>query len=164
MFQRENSCCSTANFQKSLEFYNPELGPHPSITDFNGNMNTLFQKKHSRSESCITFKVSQRIQKVEIYLATERSGVAFFSTGLGRIFGRNGGKDFGVMFRGIGPRKPDFAYDIVRIHSLMIYTDLIENKIVGDTKTLLLLFSFSFTAQGWRQYNYWAVQKLTDLQ
>ena len=30
------------------------------------------------------------------------------------------------MLRGEGPNKPDFAYDIVRVHSLMIYTDLIE--------------------------------------
>ena len=42
------------------------------------------------------------------------------------------------MLRGKGPHKPDFAYDIVRIHSLMIYTSLIEYNIVGDTKALLL--------------------------
>ena len=36
-----------------------------------------------------------------------------------------------------------FAYDIVRIHSLMIHTDIVEYKIVGDTKALLLrCFSF----------------------
>ena len=42
------------------------------------------------------------------------------------------------MLSGTGPHKPEFAYDIVRIHSLMIYTDLIEYKIVGDTKAPLL--------------------------
>ena len=42
------------------------------------------------------------------------------------------------MLRGKGHHKPDFAYDIVRIHSLMIYTDLIEYNIVGDTKVPLL--------------------------
>ena len=42
------------------------------------------------------------------------------------------------MLRGKGPHKPEFAYDIVRIHSLMIYTDLIEYNIVGDTKAPLL--------------------------
>ena len=42
------------------------------------------------------------------------------------------------MLRGKGPRKPEFAYGMVRIHSLMIYTDLIEYKIVGDTKAPLL--------------------------
>ena len=48
------------------------------------------------------------------------------------------GNEFGVMLRGKGPHKPEFAYDIVRIHSFMIYTDLIEYNIVGDTKAPLL--------------------------
>ena len=59
---------------------------------------------------------------------------------LGHIFGSNVGNEFGVMLRGKGPHKPEFAYDIVRIHSLMIYTDLIEYNIVGDTKAPLLRF------------------------
>ena len=42
------------------------------------------------------------------------------------------------MLRGKGPHKPEFAYDIVRIPSLMIYTDLIEYNISGDTKAPLL--------------------------
>ena len=42
------------------------------------------------------------------------------------------------MLRGKGPHKPKFAYDLVRIHSLMIFTNLIENNIVGDTKAPLL--------------------------
>ena len=42
------------------------------------------------------------------------------------------------MLRGKGPHKPEFAYDIVRIHSLMIYTDLIEYNILGDRKAPLL--------------------------
>ena len=80
-------------------------------------------------------------RKVEVYLAKERSGLAFFSTDQGHIFGSNVGNEFWVMLRGKGPHKPDFAYDIVCIHSLMIYTDLtelIEYKIVGDTKAPLL--------------------------
>ena len=65
------------------------------------------------------------MQNVEIYLANEGSGLAFTSTDLGHIFGKIVGKEFGVMMRGKGPHKPEFAYDIVRIRSLMIYTDLI---------------------------------------
>ena len=42
------------------------------------------------------------------------------------------------MLRGKGPHKSEFPYEIVRIHSLMIYTDLIEYNIVGDTKAPLL--------------------------
>ena len=55
-----------------------------------------------------------------------------------KFFRSNVGKNFGVVLRGIGPHKPAFAFDIVRIHSLMICTDLIEHNIVGDTKASLL--------------------------
>ena len=123
---------------KSSEFYYLEPGLYPSITDIVEAMNILIQEIHNHSENCIKVKVSRRRQKVEIYLAKERSGLALFSTDLGQIFGSNVGNDFGVMLRGRGPHKPDFAYDIVRIHSLMIYTDLIEYHIVGDTKDSLL--------------------------
>ena len=53
------------------------------------------------------------------------------------------------MLRGKGPHKPELAYDIVRIHSLMINTDLIEYVIVGNTKVPVLrcfLFSSKFRA------------------
>ena len=39
---------------------------------------------------------------------------------------------------GKGPHEPEFANDIVRIHSLIIYSDLVECNIVGDTKVPLL--------------------------
>ena len=55
-----------------------------------------------------------------------------------RIWDTSVGKESGVMFRGKRPHKPKIAYDIVRIHSLMIYTDLSEYNIVGDTKAPLL--------------------------
>ena len=123
---------------KWLDFYYLEPGLYSSVTDIVEAINTLIQQRHNHSQSCITVKESRRTQKVEIYLANEGSGLAFFSTGLGQFFGSNVGKEFGVILRGKGPHKPEFAYDIVRIHSLMIYTDLIEYNIVGDTKAPLL--------------------------
>ena len=39
---------------------------------------------------------------------------------------------------GKGPHEPEFAYDIVRIHSLMVYSNIVEYNIVGDTKAPLL--------------------------
>ena len=101
-------------------------------------MNSLTQERHNHSENCITVKVSRRTQKVEIYLANERSGLALFSTDLGHIFGSKIRNEFGVMLRGKGPHKPEFASDIVRIHSLMMYRDLMEYNIVGDKKDPLL--------------------------
>ena len=101
-------------------------------------MNNLIQERHNHSENCIKVTVFRRTQKVEIYLANEGSGLAFLSTDLGHIMGSSFGNEFGVMLRGKGPHKPEIAYDIVRIHFLMVYTNLIEYNIVGDTKAPLL--------------------------
>ena len=80
----------------------------------------------------------RRTQKVEIYLANERSDFAFFSADLRHNFGSNVGNEFGVMLRRRGPHKLEVAYDIVRLQSLVIYRDLVEYSIVGDMKASLL--------------------------
>ena len=84
-----------------------------SDTDIVEALNNLIQERHNHSENCITVKVSRTTQKVEIYLANEESGLAFFSTDLGHNFGSIVGNEFGVMLRGKGPHIPEFAYDIV---------------------------------------------------
>ena len=107
-------------------------------------MNTLIQEIHNHSESCITVKVSGRTQKIEIYLATEVSGLVLFSTDLDDSFRSIVGSEFGVMLRGKGLHKPEFLYDIVPTHFLRIYTDPIEYNIVGDTNAPLLRCFFLF--------------------
>ena len=101
-------------------------------------MNTLIQERNNHNETCITNRVSRITQKVVIMLANDSSGLAFCSTDFGHIFGNNVGNEFGVLMIGKGPHEPEFAYDVVRIHSLMIYSNLVEYNIVGDTKTPLL--------------------------
>ena len=101
-------------------------------------MNTLIEERHNHCENCITVKVSGRTQKFEIYLANEGFGLAFIITDLEHIFGSNVGNEFGKMLRRKRLQKTEFAYDIVRIHSFMTYTDLIEYKNAGDTKARLL--------------------------
>ena len=71
-------------------------------------------------------------------LANDSSGLAFYSTDLGHTFGNNVGNEFAVLMIGKGPHEPEFAYDIVRIHLLMIYSDIVEYNIAGDTKAPLL--------------------------
>ena len=68
----------------SSESYYLEPGLYPSITDIVEAMNTLIQERYNHSENYITVKVSRRTQKVEIHLANEGSGLAFFRTYLGR--------------------------------------------------------------------------------
>ena len=101
-------------------------------------MNTLIQEKHHHNQNCITVKMTRRTDKVRIYLVQERSSLAFCSIDLGFIFESNVGNELGVMLRRKGPHKSKFAHDIVRKPSLMLYTDLIDYKIVGHTKAPLL--------------------------
>ena len=111
-------------------------------------MNTLIQEKNNHNETCITVKVSRRKQKVVTKLANDTSGLAFCSTDLGHISGNNVGNEFGVLMIGKGPHEPEIAYDIVCIHSLMIYSILVE-YIVGDTKfPLLRCFPFISKIKG----------------
>ena len=96
--------------------------------------NTLIQERNNHKENCITVKVSRRSQKYVIILAIDSAGLPFSSTDLGHNFVNNVGNQFGVLMKRKGPHEPQFAYDIVLIHSLMIYSDLVEYSIVGDTK------------------------------
>ena len=123
---------------KSTSSYNIEPGLYTSITDIVEAVNTLIQEKNNHNETCITVRISRRTQKVVIMLANQTSSLAFCSTDQGHIFGNNVGNEFGVLMIVKGPHEPEFAYDIVRIHSLMIYSDLVEYNIVGDTKAALL--------------------------
>ena len=100
----------------STSTYNLEPGLYTSITDIVEAMNTLIQERNNHNESCIIVNVSRRTQKVVIMLANDTFGLAFCSTDLGHVFGKNVGNEFGVVLIGKGPHEPEFAYDIVRIH------------------------------------------------
>ena len=150
---------------KSMSTYSIEPGLYTSITDIVEVMNTLIQERNNHNESCKTVKVSRRSQKVVIILANDSSGLAFCGTDLGHIFGNNVGNEFGVLMIGKGPHEPELAYNIVRIHSLMIYSDLVEYSIVGDTKAPLpRCFPFISKLRGGRHYNNWTVHELSDIQ
>ena len=134
MLRRENLWFLMEKISKSSEFYYLEPGLYPSIADIVEAMNILIQERHNHSENCIKVKVSRRRQKVEIYLANEGSGLVFFSTDRGHIFGSIVVNEFGILLRGKGPHKPEFAYVIVRIHSLMINIYLIKYNAVGHKR------------------------------
>ena len=151
----------------STSTYNLEPGLKYSIADIVEAMNMLIREKNNHNETCITVKVSGRTQKVVIMLANDASGLAFCGTGLGHIFGNNVRSEFRVLMIGRGLHEPKFAYDIVRINSLMIYSGLVEYNFVGDTKAPLLgYFPFISKLKGGdilttRQYmNYQTFSKL----
>ena len=119
---------------KSTSTYNLEPGLYTSITDNVEAMNRLIQERNNHNETCLTVKVSRKTQNVVILLANDSSGLAFCSTDLGHIFGNNVGNEFGVLMIGKGPHEPEFAYDIVHIHSLVIYSDLVSIALLETQK------------------------------
>ena len=123
---------------KITEAYYLEPGLYSSITDIVEAMNTLIQGRNNYRDTCVTVKVSRVTQTVKVYLAKEESSLAIFSTDLGHIFGGDVRNDSGILMSGKSAHEPSFAYNIVRIHSFMIYTDIVEYNIVGDTKAHLL--------------------------
>ena len=100
--------------------------------------NNHIQERNNHRDTCITVIVNRVTQRVKVYLANEESSLAIFSTDLGHIFGGGVRNDLGILMRGKGPDEPTVAYDFVRIHSLIIYTNIVEYNIVGDTKAPLL--------------------------
>ena len=149
---------------KSSELHYLEPCLYPSRTDIVEAMNTFIQELHNHSKNLIQVEVSRKAQRFEFYLANEGSGLAFFSTELGHIYGCIVGNEFGVMLRRKRPQKPEFASDIVRIHSLMTNTNLIEYNIVDDTKGQLLRCFFSFQSSKLETLNVldstWAIRHL----
>ena len=122
---------------KTTEACYLEPGLYSSITDIAEAMNTLIQERNHPGDTCITIKVSRVTQKIKTCLANEKSSLAIFSTVLRHTFGGDVKNESGILMCGRGPHEPTFAYNIVRIHSLTIYTDIVEYNI-GDTKALFL--------------------------
>ena len=71
-------------------------------------------------------------------LPNDTSALAFCGTDLVIFLGNNVRNEFGVQIIGKVPHEPEYAYKIVRIPSVMIYSDLVQYNIVGDTKAPLL--------------------------
>ena len=60
------------------------------------------------------------------------------STDLSHIFGC----DLGVKMKENTPHYPQYSHDIIGIHPLKIYSDIVENKLVDDTKKILYCVVF----------------------
>ena len=138
-----------------------EPGLYSCTPDIVEAMNLLIQEKNNHNENCITVKESRRTLKIELSFFGDDSSLVIFSTYLGNIFGGDVGDDKGILMRGKGPHEPTFAYDIVRIHSLMIHTDIVEYNVVGDTKAPLLR-CFQFQAEIRRHNHYCTMHELQN--
>ena len=148
MLRRENLCFLTRNFQSHQNSISWNLVFTLPLRIWLKPWTFSFKKDTIRAKTVWKLKCLKERKKIEIYLPNERCGLALYSTDLGHIFESNVANEFGLLLRGKGPHKPEIADDIVRIHSLMVYTDLIEYNIFGDTKAPLLRCFFSMLNAG----------------
>ena len=138
MLQREKLCLLTQSIQFGRNFliWNPVSSSllrrlwKPWTRSFKRDTITgklLLQAKcpEERKKLRFTWQIKDRVLKLPV-----RFWVTFF--------GSKVGDDFGVFSGRKGLHKPVFAYDMFRIHSFMLYTDLAEYDVVEDTKSPLL--------------------------
>ena len=87
----------------------------------------------------IYVSVDKITHKVAVHLPENQSVFIIQSADLSHIFSCDLEQNqTGVIMKGKGPHYLQYSYDNIRIHSLMIYSDIIEYNKVGDTKTPLL--------------------------
>ena len=137
MLQKHKFCFSFQIF-KLVRFSKSETMFLPFCYKFVKALNTLFLERHNGTKVSMAVKMSRRTQDVEIHLTKKTIGSGFVWYGQSCILGSKVDDGFGVMWGRYGLQEPKYAYDIVRKRSLMIYTELIECIIVGDTKAPLL--------------------------
>ena len=83
--------------------------------------------------------VDKMTRNVAVLLPENQSVFFIQSSDSSHIFGCDLEQNqTGVIKKGKGPHYPQYSYEIIRIHSVKIYSDFIQYNIVGDTKTPLL--------------------------
>ena len=102
-------------------------------------MNKKDQKRKNYEKTPIRLHVNKITQRISLSPPNEKSFLVIFSADLCNVFGcEEAVYGMGVFMSGSGPHFPKFPFDIVRIHTLMIYSDIVVYNIVGDTKAALL--------------------------
>ena len=87
----------------------------------------------------IYLSVDKITQKVAVHLPENQLVFIIQISDLSHIFGCDLEQNqTGVIIKRKGPHYPQYFYDIIRRHSLIIYSDNMEYNIVGDAKTPLL--------------------------
>ena len=119
-----------------------EPGLYPSIVDIvialnDKNRKGIGAQKYEYNE--IYVSVDKITQKIAIHLPEDHSVFIIQNADLCNIFGCDLEQNqTGVIMKEKRPHYPQYSYDIMRKDSLVIYSDIIECNIVGDTKTPLL--------------------------
>ena len=124
---------------KPSDYYTTDAGLCPLISDIVNEVNKKLQEREKYEKTPIILKVNRITQRISLSIPNENLLLVIFSTDLCQVFRcEEAVYGMGVFISGAGPHFPKFRYNIVRIHTLMIYSVFVEYNIVGDTKAALL--------------------------
>ena len=129
---------ATSNTKQS-DYYTLDPGLYLLISDIVNEMNKKILEREKYEKKPIRLNVNKITQRISLSLRNENSLLVIFSADLCHVFGCEEfvyGMDF--FMSGAGPHFPKFPYDIARIHTLMIHSDIADYNIVGDKKAALL--------------------------
>lgn len=109
-------------------------GMYKSLHEVLQIMVEIITKNQNVPGDPVVFDLDKHSQKVIIRLPSPESILVIQSMDLAHILGYRSG----VMLYGNTPHNSEYAFDILRIHSILVYSDIIEYNIIGDTKAPLL--------------------------
>ena len=104
-----------------------------SLDEIFQSMNDALRLRNRQSVE-LKWKVDSITRHCEIELASDKSQLVFASQDLCSILGFSQS----VWFSSKRPHRSEFPIDILRFHSVMVYTDIVEFSIIGDTKAPIL--------------------------
>ena len=118
--------------KKPFDYYTTDAGLCPSIFEIVNELKKKIQEREKYEKTPIKLKVNRITQRTFLSLPNENSLLVIFSTVRCQVFGcEEAVYGMGVFMSGAGPHFLKFPYDIVRFHTLMIYSDIVECNIVG---------------------------------
>ena len=127
---------------ENLEIMEIPAGLYTSLNDIMAAMREVAEEQLKNKTIDFDWNVNNRTQMIEINLPNDSAGLNIISPDIAHILGF----PMSVLLLGKGPHKSKFPIDILRFHSVMIYSDIIEHGIIGDTRVPLLR-SFPFISK-----------------
>ena len=112
---------------KPLDYYALHSGLYPSNSDVVNEMHRKIQEREMYEKTPIKLHFNKITQRISLSPPNQNSLLVIFSADLCHAFAcEEAVYGMGVFMNGAGPHFPKFPYDTVRIHTLKIYSDIVE--------------------------------------
>lgn len=117
-----------------LEVMEIPTGLYTSVQEIFREMKNVVKAKYPGKEMGMNVSIDNRSQRAFISLPKVGSALNIISPDIAHILGF----PMSVLLFGLGPHISHYPVDILRVHSIMVYTDIVEHGVLGDTKAPIL--------------------------